>query len=174
MKIKRIFILTFLFAATLQICLAQGQSIISNNKIEANEIKKLIGTWKGSLTYVDYRTNKPYSMPCTLDIITKKENRKFILKYTYPNEPKANSSEQLKFSKDLRKINGKIISQKLRNAEDNVELTTSYNGKDGNDNKKAAIRNIYIVGEEIFIIRKEVKFEGSEDWIKRSEYDFQN
>jgi hypothetical protein len=33
------------------------------------DFAKLSGTWGGSLTYVDYSTGKPYTMPANLEII---------------------------------------------------------------------------------------------------------
>jgi 3-methyladenine DNA glycosylase/8-oxoguanine DNA glycosylase len=33
------------------------------------DFAKLSGTWEGSLTYVDYSTGKPYTMPANLEII---------------------------------------------------------------------------------------------------------
>jgi hypothetical protein len=43
-------------------------------------------------------------------------------------------------------------------------------GKD--DDKKALIKNVYIIGKTTLIIRKEVKFEGTDTWLTRNEYNY--
>lgn len=156
----------------LSIGLGQESSNSARNKIELQDIQNLIGEWKGTLTYMDYSSNKPYSMPCEVEIKSKRKNRKLILKYNYPNEPKANNKGKLKISKGRKKLNGKLIVSRSKTMDGNIQITTEYNGKNGNENKKALIRNVYIIGVNKFVIRKEVQFEGSKEWIRRNEYDF--
>ena len=49
-------------------------------------------------------------------------------------------------------------------------MTTEVDGNDGNDNKKAVLRHTYLLKSNTFSIIKEVKFEGTDKWIKRNEY----
>ena len=49
-------------------------------------------------------------------------------------------------------------------------LVTEIVGEDGNDHKKAILRHTYELMSNKYSIKKEVKFEGSEIWIKRNEY----
>ena len=49
-------------------------------------------------------------------------------------------------------------------------VKTEHSGKD--NKKKATIRNIYIISEDKFVISKEVKFEDSNEWLRRNEYSF--
>ena len=149
-----------------------GQNASDSDKVEAKEIDNLLGNWEGSLTYIDYNSNEPYKMPCNLEIKSKKQNRKLVFKYEYPNEPKANGVGKLKISKDGKILDGRrIVSRKKRNNEE-VELITEHRGKDGNENRSARIRNVYIIGKNTFIMKKEVKFDGTEKWLKRNEYSF--
>jgi len=165
LKTTLLFVLILNIGTTL---LAQG----SNQVIEKVDIDNLIGEWTGTLTYIDYNSNKPYSMPCELSVTPKRKYRKLKRYYTYPNEPKANSKGKFKFSKDRSKIGGKRIVSRTKNVDGDAEIITEYTGKDGNDNKKALIRNIYTIGSNTFIITKKVQFEGSTEWIKRNEYHF--
>jgi len=112
-------------------------------------------------------------MPCELNLKSKEKKRKAKLKYTYPNEPNANSNEKITISKDGTKINGKKVVSRSKNLQGDVEIFAEYLGKDGNEGNKAVIRNIYIFGENKFIIQKEIRFEGSNEWIKRNEYNFE-
>jgi len=151
---------------------AQDNSSLKENKIEQDDIRKFIGEWNGKLTYLDYSSGKSYSIPCDLVISGKRKKKKLALKYTYPNEPKANSKGKIKFSKDRTLINKKRIRYKTTNPEGQTEIVTEVKGKDGNERKKALIRNIYKIGDNDLVIRKEVKFEDSNEWILRNEYAF--
>lgn len=145
----------------------------TKNKIEDKDIQQFIGDWKGELTYLDYSSGKSYSMPCHLKVTEKKKNRKLGLKFTYPNEPKANTKGKIRISKNGTLINEKSITSKSINSNGQTEIFIEYLSKDGNDQKKALIRNIYKLDHKNLIIRKEVKFEDSDEWILRNEYNFE-
>ena len=49
-------------------------------------------------------------------------------------------------------------------------MITEVGGNDGNDNKKAILRHTYILKSNTYSIIKDVKFEGTDKWIKRNEY----
>jgi hypothetical protein len=49
-------------------------------------------------------------------------------------------------------------------------MITEIDGNDGNDNKKAILRHTYIFNSNTYSIIKDVKFEGTDKWIKRNEY----
>jgi hypothetical protein len=51
-----------------------------------------------------------------------------------------------------------------------VEIVTESAGKDGNDHQPATIRLTYAIGKKLFTIRKEVRFQGSAEWILRHTY----
>lgn len=141
-------------------------------KIKATDINNLIGEWKGSLTYLDYSSNKPFSMPCNASISLAKKKNHIKVSYEYPNEPKANRKFKMKFSKDGTEINKEKIASRSTDDDGNIVLATEKSGTDGNDNKDATIRQSYIISDQIFIVRKEVKFVGTTDWIMRNEYSF--
>lgn len=144
--------------------------IHAQNSVSPDDLRILIGDWTGSLTYVDYSSGQPFTMPANVKVEQGKNENQFILFYAYPNEPKANNKEKVTISNKGSKINGNdLISSKSLNT-DETQFTTESPGKD--NNKKALIRNIYVVGEERFLIRKEVRFEGSEEWLKRNEFSF--
>lgn len=88
--------------------------------------------------------------------------------YEYPNEPQANSTDTT-FIRDNFFGNDKIISFE-KDSGGGYMLVTEVDGTDGNDNKKAVLRLSYLVTATTFSITKEVKFEGSELWIKRNEH----
>jgi hypothetical protein len=49
-------------------------------------------------------------------------------------------------------------------------LVTEVDGKDGNENKKAILRHTYQLVSNTYSIVKDVKFEGTDKWVKRNEY----
>lgn len=170
-NVYRILLFVILFFSS-SILSSQNSSSSKDYKLELEEINKLIGKWTGSLTYLDYSSGNLYPMPCDLMIDKKRNIKKLVLHYIFPNEPKANSKEKITFSKDRSLINKKRILSKSINSEGQIEIYTENSGKDGNEGKKATIRNIYKIGDSDFIMRKEVKFEGTDEWIMRNEFKF--
>jgi hypothetical protein len=142
----------------------------SQNNVTTDDLKTLLGEWAGTLTYTDYGTNKPFTMPANLIVSQGKNNYQLILNINYPKEPNANSKDKIKISKDGSQLNKLDIKSKVVLPNGLIQITTQYSGKD--NEKKALIKNIYFIGTSDFIIRKEVKFENSEDWLIRNEYKY--
>lgn len=143
---------------------------IAQNTVTKEDLKTLIGEWTGSLTYIDYRSNKPYTMPANLRVEAGKNDFQLLLFNIYPNEPKANDRSKIKISKNGDKLDNHPVKSREELTDGQIQLTTEYAGKD--NNKNALIRNIYIIGERQFVIRKEVKFENSDDWLMRNEFNY--
>ena len=142
----------------------------SQNNVTTDDLKTLLGEWTGTLTYTDYGTNKPFTMPANLIVSQGKNDYQLILNINYPKEPNANIKDKIKISKDGTQLNKLVIKSKVVLTNGLIQITTQYSGKD--NGKKALIKNIYIIGTSDFIIRKEVKFENSEDWFLRNEYKY--
>lgn len=158
-------LLTLLIAFQFVFCSAQA--VI---KIYPKDFNQIIGSWQGSLTYLDYNSKKPYTMPANKVVSRIGKTNQYILSNIYPDEPKANSSDTITISADGRFIDKEEVKSRRKLANGNIEITTEISGKDGNDSKPAVIRHIYILGRKIFVKRKEVKFEGQTEWIIRNEY----
>ncbi|OIQ30850.1 MAG: hypothetical protein BM564_01165 [Bacteroidetes bacterium MedPE-SWsnd-G2] len=148
----------------------QSNSVITDKTVSPKDTETILGDWTGSLTYIDYSSNKPYTMPADVTVKQGKNKNKLSLNFKYPNEPNANSQGQILISKKGDKINNEIVVSKRVLSNNQLEITTEYIGKD--NNKKAVIRNTYILGSKQFVIRKNVKFENSNEWIMRNEYSF--
>jgi hypothetical protein len=142
-----------------------------NVKAQTFQVKDLsssVGNWEGKLTYLDYSTGKPYSMSANIKISLTADKNGYIMGYEYPKEPHANSIDTTfimgnYFGKD------KIVRfEKV--ADGGFTLVTELAGEDGNDNKQAVLRHTYILKLYTYSIRKDVKFEGTDKWIKRNEY----
>lgn len=136
--------------------------------IKAKDLSGAVGTWNGTLTYLDYSSGKPFTMLANLKIGLTADNMGYIMGYEYPKEPHANSSDTTfivgdQFGKD------KIVEFK-KTSDGGYKLITEILGNDGNDNKKAILRHTYLLKSNTYSIIKEVKFEGTNKWIKRNEY----
>lgn len=142
----------------------------SQNSISPHDLEPLKGEWAGSLTYIDYSSGKPYTMPANVRVSQGKNEYQLVLFYSYPKEPKANKKEKIKISSDGAQLNNHPVMSKQKLPKGQIEITTEYSGKD--NNKAALIRNIYTLGKDVFIMKKVVKFENSEDWLERNIYSF--
>ncbi len=166
MKIKIIFTIIVPFFITIFPIFAQ------KNKISAKDFDVLVGSWKGTLTYLDYSSGKPYTMPADIEVKKNKKDKSFVIDNIYPDEPKANSSYTMVISQDGKLIDKESVKSRRKLDDGNLEIITEKTEKDGNDNKPAIIRHTYIVGKNIFSKRKEILFEGTKEWIKRHEYNY--
>ena len=139
-------------------------------QITPEDLKSIVGTWDGSITYVDYQTNKPFTMAANLVVEQGRNENTLVLNNFYPNEPKANNSEKIKVSNNGTMLNRHLVTRREELENGHIQIQTEHNGKD--DNKKAQIRHTYIIGKKVFLIRKEVQFSPGEEWIKRSEFSY--
>ena len=147
------------------ICKAQ-----SKLKTSIGDLKTLSGSWTGSLTYLDYSSGKPYTMPANLVIKQIDKTAKYSFSNIYPNEPSANSTDTVVLSSDGKLFDGKLITSRQKTANGDVEFITEDLGKDGNENKPAKIRLTYTFNQSSFSKRKDIQFVGEIGWIKRHEY----
>ncbi len=142
----------------------------SDSTITHKDLTKLVGCWEGSLTYIDYTSNRPFSMPARIIVKNSNKNNIVVCSLIYPKEPKANTQDTIFISKDGRSLNNEVIKTKNKFNRDSLEIITEITGIDGNDNLAAIIRHIYIIGKSTYTRKKEVQFVGQASWILRSEY----
>ena len=143
---------------------------IAQSSVTVEEFQILLGKWEGTLTYIDYTSNTPYSMPANVTVTEGKNKNQLVLLNEYPNEPKANGKGKINFSKNGQALNGSDLISRENLENGDLELVTESMGKDNNE--KALIRIVYVIGKDRFIMRKEVKFENSESWLQRNEFSY--
>lgn len=152
------------------IALFFGFASAYSQSFKISDLAASVGNWKGSLTYLDYSSGNPYTMQANIKISFTADKKGYIMGYEYPKEPHANS-------KDTTFANGNFFGKEKivefnKNSDGGYKLVTEIEGQDGNDNKKAVLKHIYVLQSNSYSIKKEVKFEGTEKWIKRHEYVF--
>lgn len=139
-------------------------------RVSVKDFKPSFGLLKGSLTYLDYTSGRSFSMPANVTIRKEvADKRRLILELEYPNEPRANGNDTVVISDDGSQIDGAAVITKERSKE-GLRVVTEKKGVDGNNNKAATIRHIYLIGKTSFTSRKEVKFDGEDKFILRNEY----
>ncbi len=143
----------------------------SDSTVTAEEFKYLIGCWKGTITYLDYSSNKPFTMPANMTVKDFTNKNSIVYSINYPTEPSANSIDTIFISENGRFINNEPIKKKLK-LTDSLEVITEIAGIDGNDNKAALIRHTYRISKNTFSVQKEVQFVGQKSWILRNEYKY--
>ena len=135
---------------------------------QVKNLSNSVGSWEGKLTYMDYSTGKPFTMLANIKIGLTADKKGYVMGYEYPKEPHANSKDTT-FVIDNLFGKDKIVEFK-KEKDGGYKMTTEVDGNDGNDNKKAVLRHTYLLQSNTFSIIKEVKFEGTDKWIKRNEY----
>jgi hypothetical protein len=135
---------------------------------QVKDLSHSLGSWEGKLTYLDYSSGKPFTMLANVKISLTENKKGYIMGYEYPKEPQANSKDTT-YEVDQFFGKDKIVDFKKESNGD-FRLVTEIMGEDGNDNKKAILRHTYLLKSATYSIIKEVKFEGSDSWIKRNEY----
>ncbi len=108
-----------IFAALLIASSIFGSAFTAQPKVNSKDLQRLTGAqWKGTLTYLDYRSNKKVSIPSHLTV-TRSVKGKFswVFDYQYPDEPKANSRDIVRISKDGRVIDGENVIERTVSAE---------------------------------------------------------
>ena len=167
MKKTRLYITLSITLLITTICSAQ----ISFKTIK-KDFYKLSGTWEGSLTYLDYSSGKPYTMPANIEIKRIAKTNKFVFSNIYPNETSANSIDTISISTDGKYIDKELVKSRRKLPNGDIEIITEESGKDGNDSKPATFRHTYTFGLRTYKNRKDVQFTGETVWINRHEYSY--
>ena len=143
-------------------------SSLNAQSVQVKDLSNSVGSWEGKLTYLDYASGKPFTMLANINIGLTADTKGYVIGYEYPKEPHANSKDttfivENYFGKD------KIVEFK-KDLDGGYKMITEVGGNDGNDDKKAILRHTYILKSNTYSIIKDVKFEGTDKWIKRNEY----
>ena len=161
---------SFSFIVLSSLCMAYSQA--QQPRFTSTDVKLLSGQWRGTLTYLDYSTKKPYTMPADVQVSHLPKDNLLLFAHTYPNEPKANGTDTVVISADGRMLDKEVLQSKSVLSDGNLEIVTEKEGVDGNDNKPARLRYTYTLGQHVFIKRKDVKFEGQTGWINRHTFSY--
>ena len=139
-------------------------------KVSAEDLRRLAGArWTGTLTYLDYGSNKRVSIPSNLTVTQAEgEGGAWVFDYEYPDEPKANGRRTLKISDDGAVFDGETVVERTSLDGGGFRLVTVKRGKD--NEKEALFRFTYTLEGSAFTIKKEVRAEGAAEFFERNRY----
>ena len=157
---------------SLVILISTNSNAQTNFRTILKDFHKISGSWKGSLTYLDYSTGKPYTMPADMEIKRINKTNKFAFSNIYPNEKSANSIDTIIISTDGKYIDKELIKSRRTLTNGDIEIITEEMGEDGNENKPATFRHTYTFGKTTCKKRKDIQFKGESEWINRHEYSY--
>jgi hypothetical protein len=149
---------------------AFSTAFAQSDAISRKDFERIRGDWKGTLTYLDYSSGQPYTMPANISIARIGKTNRFLFTNSYPDEPRANSADTVTVSKNGKQLGDEVVKSRKVLSDGTVEIVTEQAGTDGNDDKAAIIRHTYSIGKTVFVIRKDVQFTGESAWINRHEY----
>ena len=128
--------------------------------------------WTGTLTYLDYSTNRKVSIPSTLQVTpVEGQTLSFTFDYQYPDEPHARSTSTLTITADGKEFAGARIVERRGSASGPLILVMEKMGRD--NDREALIRHTYQIETGRLSIRKEVRYTGITQFLLRNEYVWQ-
>lgn len=150
--------------------LCSGCAAMPAPKIEPADFQVLTGNiWVGTLTYLDYGSGQKTSIASTLTVTQSTEDKlKLKFDYQYPDEPKANKKSDVMLAADGATVDGYKVIEEIYLPDGMLKLVTQRNDKD--NNKAATLRYSYFYTATKFSIKKEVKYDGINDFIECNEY----
>jgi len=157
-----------IFFSAVFFSLLVSYSSYAQTTISSADFKPLVGSWSGTLTYLNYSDGTPFSMPVELRIVEIEEPNNFTFYFSFPDEPHANSEETVSISDHGTMLNGDPVISKNLLEGGKLEVVTESIGTD--DEKPATIRHTYTIGADVFITKKDVLFDGAQEWFNRNEF----
>lgn len=139
-------------------------------KVSEKDLRPLTGAqWAGTLTYLDYRSNKKVSIPSNLTVTQSTEDKRaYVFEYKYPDEPKADGKEAVTIGRDGRTINDEAVVERAKLSGNVLRIVTEKKGQD--NNRDATFRHTYLLGAKSFSIKKEVRYEGEAQFFERNQF----
>jgi len=160
------YLLALFFITISLVTYSTAQSaVISTGDLQIVEGPK----WRGTLTYLDYSSNKKTSIKSELTVTRlAKEPAAWLLNYEYPDEPKANRSSKAQVLNEGRSFFGEDVIEKTKLPDGTVKLVTTQAGSD--NDKRALFRYTYLINSRSFSIKKEVRIDGTDMYFERNTY----
>ncbi|HEX8335402.1 MAG TPA: hypothetical protein VF621_01650 [Pyrinomonadaceae bacterium] len=161
----RLYMLALLAAATCSGLLPQ-----QSPRASADDLRGLTGArWTGTLTYLDYRSNKRVSIPSNLTVTRADgDETAWVFEYEYSDEPKANGKRTLKVGDGGAVFDGGAVVEQTSLDGGGFRLVAEKQGED--NEREALFRLTYTLDRSTFSIKKEVRPEGAAGFFERSAY----
>jgi hypothetical protein len=150
--------------------LSAGKNSSAQVSTSIDDFIILTGSWTGSLTYLDYSSDNLITLPADLEVVKDEKLNQLIFYISFPEEPEANNIDTLSISSDGTLLEKEPVVSKQSFEDGSLEIITEITGTDGNEDKPAVIRHTYVIGQNNFVLRKNVRFVDGKEWILRNEF----
>jgi hypothetical protein len=146
--------------------------IQKDNPVYPNDFKIVTGiNWTGTLTYLDYSSNKKHTIPAAIIVSQSLKNKNiFYFKYNYPKEPQENSIDTMIINKNSSYLGNEKVLERSKTKNGEVTIITQKNNLD--DGIEKIFRYTYILSSSRFVIKKEEQKMKDTLWIERNIYAF--
>lgn len=125
--------------------------------------------WTGALTYLDYTSSKPTTIPCTMIIARIPDpDLAWEMRIGYPDEPHANSSNVLRIGAAGTTLDNETVLERTTMRDGAIRLVTKTTGTDAD--RKATFKFIYVLSPNSCSIQKLVCPEGESVFFERHIY----
>jgi hypothetical protein len=125
--------------------------------------------WRGTLTYLDYKSQKPVTLKSTLRVSrAKDEEPRWEWQLGYDDEPRANRGETVALAEGGQLFDGEVVVERAALPGGEVRVVTETDGAD--DEKPARLRHVYTLGPSAASLQKLVRFAGTEAFFERNVY----
>lgn len=139
--------------------------------ISIDDIKHIAGSWSGTLSYLDYSSNKEVTIQSAL-IVKINNDKEYALNISFPKEPGYGGEDIYSVKEKGTMINDMKIIERMNQPDGTLKVVMESKGTDGNENKMATFHHIMLIGKKSFNIIKMVKFDGEEKFIQRNQFAF--
>ncbi|MGY3211880.1 hypothetical protein [Mucilaginibacter sp. HD30] len=147
--------------------LYKGIAVVETEGVmNPRDLESLSGkAWSGTLTYLDYGTNKLTPIPTELTVATK---RLGVYEWitAYPKEKSHNSIDTIKITNGGNVLDDEAVKERSF-ANGSLKIVTEKTGSD--NNKPARFRYTYLISPKTFSQKKEVCYQGQAAWFVRNE-----
>lgn len=139
--------------------------------LKATELQPAAGTWKGTLTYVDYSSEKKETIKAGVVLQISGENE-YSIGFFYSEEPDHNQTMKYVIKENGSLVNDKKLVEKTRLLDGTLRIVLESRGTDGNDLKQAILRDVLIIGPNSLTIAKWVLYDDADEYFERNRYVF--
>jgi hypothetical protein len=152
---------------------ADGTPPAAGPAVTPADIDRLTGApWNGTLSYLDYTSKKQTTIKSSL-AVTRLPARAdaataWEMRLGYSDEPEANSGETAVLARDGRAFREAEVMERTILPDGSVRVVTERDGED--DNRKARLRFVYLLGQTQSSIQKLVRFTPQEPFFERHIY----
>ncbi|MBS1723253.1 MAG: hypothetical protein JSS66_09910 [Armatimonadetes bacterium] len=125
--------------------------------------------WRGTLTYLDYSSNKHTTIKSTLVVERVAGGpTSWMWYFGYTDESSHDSGQTLELKFDGKRFDDESVVSRKMLPQRRVEVVTQSRGKD--NDRPATMRHVYRIGDDEFSLQLLVRYDGTNQFFERHIY----